>query len=301
MVRRIGCIFAMSVMVWALAAGQASGSTALHQARGGDALSETLPNGPADTLASAFSAACKHDVSAFTDFLTTSSSAAYRGLPPNQQIGLLKRFVQLEDPGQPLRSTDASGGIVLRCETPRITAEIRLGTARIDENVAFVPVSLTKDRKVDFGMVRASSGWKVFSLGLVVLDIPQLTAEWTRQAMEDRENEAITAMRDIARALDTYRKAFEKLPDALSQLGPAPKNGISPDTAGLLDSQLAQGQAGGYSIRYRILPSDDEERHSSGFELAATPKEYGTSGVRSFFLDYTGTLRGGDKQGARSE
>ena len=132
----------------------------------------------------------------------------------------------------------------------------------------------------------------------MVLDIPQLTAEWTRQAMEDRENEAINALRDIAKALDTYRKAFEKLPDALSQLGPAPKNGISPDTAGLLDSQLAQGQAGGYTIRYRILPSDDEERHSSGFELAATPKEYGKSGVRSFFLDYTGTLRGGDKQGA---
>jgi type II secretory pathway pseudopilin PulG len=258
---------------------------------------ERVPGGPADTLANAFSAACRHDVSAFTDFLTSSSGAAYRGLPPNQQIGLLKRFVQLEDPGQPLRSTDANGGIILRCDTPSITAEIRLGTPRIDENLAFVPVALTKDRKVDFGMVRASSGWKVFAIGLVVLDIPQLTAEWSRQAMEDREEEAMAALRTIAQALDSYRRAFEKLPESLLQLGPAPKNGISPDTAGLLDSQLAQGQAGGYSIRYRILPSDDEETHPSGYELAATPKEYGKSGVRSFFIDSTGKMRGGDKQG----
>ena len=61
-------------------------------------------------------------------------------------------------------------------QTPSITAEIRLGTAE-STNLAIVPVSLTKDRKVDFGMVRASSGWKVFPLGLVVLDIPQLTAD----------------------------------------------------------------------------------------------------------------------------
>jgi hypothetical protein len=268
---------------------QSQNSAQLDQAR--------LPGSPADTLASAFSAACRHDVSAFTDFLTNSNGAAYRDLPPNQQISLLKRFVQLEDPGQPLRSTDPNGGIILRCETPSITAEIRLGTPRIDENLAFVPVALTKDRKVDFGMVRGSGGWKVFAIGLVVLDIPQLTAEWSRQAMEDREEEAMAALRTIAQALDSYYKAFEKLPESLLQLGPAPKNGISPDNAGLLDSQLAQGQAGGYSIRYRILPSDDLERSPSRYELAATPKEYGKSGVRSFFIDSTGTLRGGDKQG----
>jgi len=79
--------------------------------------------------------------------------------------------------------------------------------------------------------------------------------------MEEREGEAMAALRTIAQALDSYRRAFEKLPESLLQLGPAPKNGISPDTAGLLDSQLAQGQAGGYSIRYRILRADDEETH----------------------------------------
>ena len=104
-------------MVWALAAGQASGSTALHQARGGDALSQPLPNGPADALASHFPRPAEHDV---TRSPISSPPPAVR-LPwssPNQQIGLLKRSVQLEDPGQPLRSTYANGGIVLRCETP---------------------------------------------------------------------------------------------------------------------------------------------------------------------------------------
>jgi hypothetical protein len=32
--------------------------------------------------------------------------------------------------------------------------------------------------------------------------------------------------------------------------------------------------------------------------MAASPAEYPTSGRRSFFLDDSGTLRGGDKQGA---
>jgi hypothetical protein len=207
-------------------------------------------------------------------------------------------MVQLEDSGQPLLSTDTNGRTVLRCDTPSVVADIRLGAARIDENFAFVSVDLNKLRSVDFGLLRTATGWKLFSVGLLVLDVPQLTAQWEQQEMDAREQSAIDALRNIAQALDTYEQAFQKLPDSLLQLGAAAKaDGISPDHAGLLEAPLANSQVSGYAVRYRIVPSSDIDKPPV-FEIAATPEQYGKTGVRSFFLDSTGKLRGGDKKGA---
>ena len=84
--------------------------------------------------------------------------------------------------------------------------------------------------------------------------------------------------------------------------GPAPKDGLSPDRAALLDGPLAAGESGGYRFRYVIAPAggpvDDAERDKvAGFALAATPVKYGQGGRRSFYLDSSRTLRGADKQG----
>jgi hypothetical protein len=250
---------------------------------------------PVAALSSALAASCRHDVSEFAQYLTSSNAAAFRALEAPQQIGLLRRMVQLEDSGQPLLSADAQGRSVLRCDTPSIAGEFRLGAARMEDNFAFVSVDLNRERKVDFGMLRTSAGWKVFSVGLLVLDVPQLTAEWAQEDLQTREQTAIDALRTIAQALDTYYHAFQKLPDLLNQLGPAPKSGISPERAGLLDETLANSQVQGYAIRYRIVPNNPDQ--PPVYELAATPQQYGKSGVRSFFLDSTGKLRGGDKHG----
>ncbi len=252
---------------------------------------------PVAALAAALTASCRHDVTEFTSYLTPSNAGAFRALTPPQQIALLRRMVQLEDSGQPLLSTDANGRTVLRCDTPSIVAEIRFGATRIDENFAFINIELNKLRSVDFGMLRTSSGWKLFSVGLLVLDVPQLTAQWEQQEMEAREQNAVDALRTIAQALDTYQQAFQKLPESLQELGAAGKEGISPEHAGLLEAPLANSQVPGYAIRYRIVPSSNEEKPPV-FELAATPQQYGKTGVRSFFLDSTGKLRGADKQGA---
>jgi len=86
-------------------------------------------------------------------------------------------------------------------------------------------------------------------------------------------------------------------------LGPAPSSGISPETAGLVDADLAAGKTDGYAIRYSIMPaggnlSDEDGNQAAKFELAATPNEYGKTGRRSFLLDAAGVLRGADKQGS---
>lgn len=250
---------------------------------------------PVAALSAALTASCRHDVSDFAQYLTSTNAAAFRALDPPQQIALLRRMVQLEDSGQPLLSNDAQGRSVLRCDTPSIVGEIRFGAARIDENFAFVTIDLNRERKVDFGMLRTASGWKVFSVGLLVLDVQQLTTQWAQQELDTREQTAIDALRTIAQALDTYYHAFQKLPDLLNQLGPAPKSGISPERAGLVEEPLANGQVQGYAIRYRIAPSSPDT--PPVYELAATPQQYGKTGIRSFFLDSSGKLRGADKHG----
>jgi hypothetical protein len=264
------------------------------------AMEQASPTGTLDvaaTLAEMLSVACRQETSRFPDYLTQTNATFYHQLPNEQQIALLRRIVQLQDAGRALLTTDSTHRTVVRCETPSLTLQIRIGTPRVEQNLAFVPVELAADRKAEFGMVLSNSGWKFISLGLLMLDLPQLSVEWAAQDMGEREDAGMAALRKVAAAINTYSSAFEKLPESLAQLGPAPKEGISEETAGLLDADLAAGHALGYALRYRVLPAGEDGKESR-YELSATPTQYGTSGRRSFFLDSTGKMRGADKQGA---
>jgi hypothetical protein len=232
---------------------------------------------------------------------------AYRALPVPQRTAFMKRFVLLEDPGRPLLSTSATGHPVVRCESPGFSTEMRFGEARSRENLAFIPMEIPlpgePSRSITFGLVREGGSWKVLSVGLILLDIPAMQKQWEQADMEAGEEEAIAALRKLATALETYRRAYGKLPDALEPLGPALKGGISPEAAGLIDADLSAGTKDGYAIRYRIVPAggnlpEEDANQAAKFELAATPIEYAKTGRRSFFLDSGGILRGADKQGA---
>jgi hypothetical protein len=157
-------------------------------------------------------------------------------------------------------------------------------------------VNVAGERTVEFGMVREGTGWRILSLGLLLVNIPELTKQWAEQDLAAREQAASKTLRGMADAVGTYRNAFGKLPESLAQLGPAPKEGVSPDAAGLLEERLVAGNRGGYNFRYRILPAPSGGE--PGFELAATPEEYGKTGRRSFFLDDRGKLHAADKKGA---
>jgi type II secretory pathway pseudopilin PulG len=218
----------------------------------------------------------------------------------------MKRFVLLEDPGRPLLSTSATGHGVLRCETPGVETEMRLGDVRLRDNLAFVPMEIPlpnePSRSITFGLVREGGNWKLLSVGLILLDIPAMAKQWQQADLDEREDNAIAVLRTLATALETYRRAYGRLPDTLAPLGPAPASGISPEASGLVDAELAAGSKGGYTIRYSIVPAggnlpEEEASKAETFGLAATPNEYGKTGRRSFFLDSGGVLRGADKQG----
>jgi len=262
---------------------------------------------PVPALADALSAACRQDHAAFATHLTAANATAFRALPESQQAALLKRLILLDDPGRPFLSTTAEGRTEVRCEAAGLTADLHFGVADLRENLAFVTVEIgapgEETRTVRIGFVREGGQWKLLSVGLLLLDLPEMTKQWEDADLQTRESDAIDALAKIADALSRYQQAYGKLPDALAALGPAPEGGASPENAGLVSADLAAGANDGYSFRYTIVPAraggDDSDRDkAAGFAVAATPIQYGKDGRRSFFLDSNGELRGNDKHGA---
>jgi hypothetical protein len=263
------------------------------------------PAGAVAALVGALSAACRANETEFANYLTADNAAAFHALPPEQRTSFMKRFSLSDNAGRPLISADMQGHTVFRCMTDEQTAEFRFGTAKTRENLSFVPVTVVDAQQTQFGLVRENGGWRLLSLGLVLLDIPQLSKEWAESDLVASEDAAIATLHNLAEAIRTYLDAYGKLPDSLAQLGPAPKGQISDEQASLIDAKLAEGSVGGYQFRYRVVaaapePSDGAEPARPGdpaFELAATPESYGKSGRRSFLLDKAGKLHGADRNG----
>jgi type II secretory pathway pseudopilin PulG len=249
----------------------------------------------ASTLSAALSAACRANETQFANYLTADNAASFRALPAAQRAAFVKRFALTDDPGNPLASTDAQNHTVLRCEATKATVEYRFGEARVHENLAFIPVTVLNLENTQFGLVRENGAWRLISLGLVLLDIPQLAKQWDASDLAAREEAAVQALRDLAGAIQTYNRAWGKLPESLSVLGPAPPGQISPEQATLVSAELAAGKQNGYLFRYRINP--DKNGNDTKFELAATPEKYGLNGRRSFFFDSEGRIHGDDKHG----
>jgi hypothetical protein len=250
---------------------------------------------PAAVLSAAITAACRASETQFANYLTAGNAAAFRELSADQRTAFLERFSLSDEPGKILISADAKNHTVLRCVSPAGTAEFRFGDVRIEENLAFVPVDAVNSQQTQFGLVREGSSWKLLSLGLVLLDIPQLSKQWVESDLSAREDAAIGNLRGVADAVHTYRNAWGKLPESLVQLGPAPKDEVSPELASLVNEHLASGSAGGYRFRYRIVPAEQQSEES--FELAAMPESYGKTGRRSFLLDSSGKIHAADRHG----
>ena len=164
---------------------------------------------PAAALADALSAACRQDQAAFATHLTAANSAAFRALPEPQRSALLKRFVLLDDAGRPLLSTTAEGRTEVRCEAAGLVSDMRLGSAEVRENLAFVTAEVGEPggeaRSVRIGLVREAGEWKLLSVGLLLLDLPAISRQWEEADLEAREAEVIASLRKIAEALGKYQ------------------------------------------------------------------------------------------------
>jgi len=226
-------------------------------------------------------------------------------MAPAARVAFMKRFVLLNEAGKPSVTTNPSGRPIVRCDTPAGAAEIQIGGADTCDNVAFLPVDLRDATdssgasaiQVNMGLVRENGEWKILSLGVVLLDLPSLELEWDSAEADKNEQTAIESLKQIAEAVETYRRKFARLPDSLSSLGPPLHGAATAEASGFLESELSAGMKNGYSFRYVIVGASGLGAPAK-FELAATPLTYGRTGHRSFFRDATGTLRGADRQGA---
>jgi hypothetical protein len=259
---------------------------------------------PATALRDVLSAACSQSQTDFARFLTTRNKQAFARMTPSARIALMKRFVLLNEPGKPTVSTNPAGRPIVRCQTPAVTTDMQIGGTELRDNIAFLPMELrdaTDDgatvRQVTMGFVREDAEWKLLSLGLLLLDLPSLEAEWDAAETDATERGALEALRAIADAVEIYRKKFTRLPQSLANLGPPVRGSSNGDAADLLDSDLATGMKNGYAFRYVIVGASTLGAPAK-YELAATPLRYGRTGKLSFFRDSNGGFHAADRHGA---
>jgi hypothetical protein len=261
-------------------------------------------SGPAAALRDTLSAACSHDEKAFSGFFTTANREAFLRMTPSARISLMKRFVLLDDQGQPSASANPAGRPIMRCQTPIGTAEMQIGGTDLRDNLAFLPLELRDATDpngtvmhIRIGMVRESGEWKVLSLGLLLLDLPALEVEWDAAEEGPNEKSALQTLKSLATAVESYRQTYTRLPDSLATLAPPLKGAPTAQSAGLVDVDLASGQKNGYTFRY-VLTTTSTSGAPARYQLAATPAQYGRGGRLSFFRDADGKFHAADHQGA---
>ena len=302
---RKNALIAQAIVLTALLPLRTIAATAQESSSTPSAQPAASPNGPLAALRDVLTAACSQSQNDFSRFLTARNKESFSRMAPAARVAFMKRFVLLNEPGKPSVTTNPSGRPIVRCDTPAGAAEIQIGGADTRDNVAFMPVELRDATdssgasaiQVNMGLVRESGEWKILSLGLVLLDLPSLELEWDSAEADKNEETAIESLKDIAEAVEAYRRKFTRLPESLSSLGPPLRGPATPEAAGLVEGDLAAGMKNGYSFRYVIVGASGLGAPAK-FELAATPLTYGRTGHRSFFRDAAGTLRGADRQGA---
>lgn len=262
-------------------------------------------NTPAMALRDALVAACSQDTTEFVRALTARNAEAFGRMTPPARETLLKRFVLLDKPGKPHTQGDPEGKLQVFCATPEVTTLMEIDKPELRDNLAYVPLDV-KDandtsglsaHQVIMGMVREDGQWKIVSLGLLFLDLPSLEAEWDRAEIKSNEQAAIASLKQLVEAVETYRRTYTRLPDALKVLGPPETGAPKAERAGLLDAEMAAGRKDGYSFRYVIVGANTSGAPAK-YEAAAIPAEYGRTGQRSFFCDMAGVFHAGDHRGA---
>lgn len=262
-------------------------------------------SGPSMALRQALSAACRQDETEFTKYLTTRNAQTFSTLTDGARVALMKRFVLLNEPGKPSLITGPAGRPLVRCETPVGAAELQIGGADVDDNLALLPVEIRDATdtvgenvlRVKMGLVREHGEWKLISVGLVLLDLPSLAVEWDAAQIESTEKTAVESLKAISDAVEKYRRTYTRLPDSLANLASPTKGAPSAEAAGMLEPDLAAGTRSGYNFRY-ILASNSTLGAPAKYALAATPQVYGRTGRRSFFTEGDGVIHGADRQGS---
>ncbi len=123
----------------------------------------------------------------------------------------------------------------------------------------------------------------VIAIILIILSIalPQMS----KSRMNAQEMAAIREVQTINQAQIQYQSQFGQFATSLAQLGPPASAGGTegPDAAGLIPASLASGSASGYNFTVTPTPQ--------GYAVSAVPKQFNSTGRRTFYSDQSGITR----------
>jgi len=124
-----------------------------------------------------------------------------------------------------------------------------------------------------------------------------------RSRTSANESSAVGVLRTLNTSAVTYAEIYPKtgFPEKVAAFGPpAPGSQASPAAADLLDARIACADPSCVKSEYRFTYTlTAKGPPGTAFTYVARPVEYGRNGIRSFFTDQTGIIRGtGDDRAA---
>ncbi|MDX2267455.1 MAG: prepilin-type N-terminal cleavage/methylation domain-containing protein [Bryobacter sp.] len=120
-------------------------------------------------------------------------------------------------------------------------------------------------------------------IAIILIIVAAALPRLTRARMFAEETAAIRAVSVIHTAQTQYYSQFNRYATSLAELGPPSSGSAGAAGADLIDGELAQGARGGYSFQVAAT--------QTGYTISAVPKQFGTSGSRTFFSDQTQIIR----------
>jgi type IV pilus assembly protein PilA len=119
-------------------------------------------------------------------------------------------------------------------------------------------------------------------IAIILVIITVALPVMARILMNSAETIVIREVQTIAQAQTQYQSQFGRYAATLAELGPAHGAADSPAAAGLIPAKLASGEKDGYLF---TLTST-----AGGYVVSATPKSFGSTGRRTFYLDQNGVV-----------
>jgi type IV pilus assembly protein PilA len=135
--------------------------------------------------------------------------------------------------------------------------------------------------------MRSRRGFSLTELLIVIAIILIIVAaaipRFAKARMFAEETAAVRAVSVIHTAQTQYYSQFGRYATSLVELGPPAGGAEGPNGAGLVDKELGEGKKGGYLFTVQATPQ--------GYVINGLPKQFGTSGSRTFFSDQTQIIR----------
>ena len=114
---------------------------------------------------------------------------------------------------------------------------------------------------------------------IATIALPKLN----RAKMYAHETAAIKTIQTIHTAQTQYQSQFGRFAASLTELGPPQSGQPGPQSADLIDTNLALGEKSGYKFTVTGNPA--------GYIISAVPVAYNSTGSRTFYSDQTMQIR----------